>query len=332
MQNTWAVYGHDWAVTYLQKGMLNNRVRHAYLITGAPNVGKSALAESFAMALNCQEADMMARPCGICRDCKKILSGNHSDVLYAEADATTGALKIEAVRTISSRIAMKPYEGRYRIAIFPHFDRAQPRTQDALLKTLEEPPPHAVLILLAASLESVLSTIISRSQVIQLRPVPAHYIRTILTERYHINADDAALLARISGGRIGWALEAIRTPELLAQREADLDLLDDALRADRSGRFALADKLSRDKSALAPLFELWLTYWRDVLLYLEGDAERVCNIDRRPHIERMAYDVTAEAALRAIRATQTALNHLTYNLNLRLALEVMFLDFPGLRR
>jgi DNA polymerase-3 subunit delta' len=330
MQHQWPVYGHDWAVDYLRKGMLNKRVRHAYLITGAPNVGKNTLAHAFTMALNCQEPDINGRPCGVCRDCKKILSGNHSDILYAESDG--GTLKIEAVRAITSRIAMKPYEGRYRVAIFPDFDRAQPRTQDALLKTLEEPPPHAVLILLASSLETVLSTITSRSQVIQLRPVPAHQIRDILMNHYYVEEDDAALLARISGGRIGWALQAVQSPDYLAQRNVDLDLMEQIISSDRSGRFALADKLSRDKQSLAPLFELWLTYWRDILLYLEGDTGRICNIDRRPNIERLAYDVTSEAGLKAIRATQTALNQLMYNLNMRLALEVLFLNFPILAR
>ena len=154
----WPVYGHDWAVAQLGKSMDFGRVRHAYLITGAESIGKSTLAHLFAMALNCTHPDEAARPCGECRSCHLIFSGNHPDILYAEQDPSTGALKIDAIRAVMRSLAMKPFEARYRIAIFDHFDAAQPRAQDALLKTLEEPPPSAILILTATREEALLST------------------------------------------------------------------------------------------------------------------------------------------------------------------------------
>lgn len=331
-QHIWPIFGHDWAVDYLQKGITNRRVRHAYLIAGPPNVGKNTLAHAFAMTLNCTAPDMAARPCGVCRDCKKIMSANHSDIIYGENDPKTGVLKIEAIRAVTSRIAMKPYEGRYRIAIFQGFDRALPRAQDALLKTLEEPPPHAVLIVLTPSLEPILSTITSRSQIIHLRPVAPSIIRDVLMHHYGADEDSAELLSRISGGRPGWAIDALHQPEILHGREEALDQLDHIIRAGLSERFDIANALSRDKAALSPLLALWLSYWRDLLLYLEGRAERLCNVDRRAAIERTAYDVTPQSALTALRATQTLLQRLTYNLNLRLALEVLFLDYPVPRR
>ncbi|MFW5692320.1 MAG: DNA polymerase III subunit delta', partial [Chloroflexota bacterium] len=129
MAHQWPVYGHDWAVDYLRRGMANTRVRHAYLITGTSGLGKDTLAHAFAMALNCTEPDESLRPCGVCSACKRTRSGNHPDILYTETDANTGALKIEAIRAVTSRIAMKPYDARYRIAIMRDFDRAQPRAQ-----------------------------------------------------------------------------------------------------------------------------------------------------------------------------------------------------------
>lgn len=329
MTNPWAIYGHDWAVDYLRKGMANDRIRQAYLITGAPNIGKNTLAHIFAMALNCEEPDVMNRPCYTCRNCKKIISGNHSDILYSDALSDTGIMKIETVRTISSRVAMKPYEGRYRIAIFHDFDRAQPRAQDALLKTLEEPPPHAIMILLATSREHILSTITSRSQVIQLRPVASRTIHDVLVNRYHVADDLASLLARISGGRIGWAIQAIDNPELLDQRTQALDLFETIIRANMAERFTLAGQLSGDKQALVSLLDLWLTYWRDLLFYLQGYDHQLCNIDRRVNIEQLGYDLEVESVISAIRATQTLLKNIGLQLNLRLALEVLFLDYPS---
>ncbi|MFW5692147.1 MAG: DNA polymerase III subunit delta' C-terminal domain-containing protein, partial [Chloroflexota bacterium] len=197
-------------------------------------------------------------------------------------------------------------------------------------KTLEEPPPHAVLILIASALEPILPTIVSRSQAITLRPVAAQLIQSVLVERFDVPPDQADLLARFSGGRIGWAISAAQNPEMLDQRSQALDLLESTVRMNRAGRFDLAGSLSRDKSALMPLLELWVTYWRDLLLHVEGSPVRLCNIDRVAGIEQLAYDVTPETALKALKSTQEMLNQLGYNINLRLALETMFLEYPGL--
>ena len=218
MSHNWPVDGHDWAVEYLRQCMANNRIRHAYLITGTKSIGKMALARAFAMALNCTHDDPDQRPCGECKACKTIQSGNHPDILYSQTDPNTGVLKIDAIRAITNQIAMRPYQARYRVAIFDDFDHAQPRAQDALLKTLEEPPSYAVLILLAESLEPILSTITSRSQMIRLRPVSAEFIRTLLQERFDLELVEATLLSGLSGGRIGWAIDAASRPEMLETR------------------------------------------------------------------------------------------------------------------
>lgn len=327
----WPVYGHDWAVDFLRKGMAHNRTRQAYLITGMPNIGKTAFAHAFAMALNCTHDDPAARPCLHCRSCRLVESGNHPDLLYAEHDAATGALKIDALRGVMQRLAMKPYEARLRVAIITDFERARGDAQDAILKTLEEPPPYAVLLLLSASPGALLATIRSRCQTIHLRPVASDELQAILAERTGATPEQAALLARVSGGRIGWALDALRNPESLEQRSAALDLLDNALRQRRKGRFDLANELSRDKLALFPLLELWLTYWRDVLLLTAGSPVKLCNIDRRVSIEQIAQRASEADALKALNATRHTLDLLNTNTNVRLALEVMFLDYPGLR-
>ena len=330
MAHNWPVYGHDGAVDFLVRGMTNGRLRHAYLIVGAPSTGKRTLARTFAMALNCEDADPARRPCGECRTCKLITSGNHPDVMTTETDPSTGALKIEAIRGITSRIAMKPYQARSRVAILPDFDHAQPRAQDALLKTLEEPPDYAVLVLLADSTESILPTILSRSQIVQLRPAAASVVREVLVQRLSLGSEQADSISRFSGGRVGWALRAAQDESILQARAEALDLLESIIGMTRGQRFSLADKLSNDKAALAERLELWLTYWRDVLLQAEGTPVKVCNVDRRAAIERLLYTVDSDQARAALHATRALLDRLSYNINLRLALEVMLLDYPGL--
>jgi DNA polymerase-3 subunit delta' len=326
----WPVYGHDWAVDHLRRALANGRVRHAYLIVGTESIGKETFARAFAMTLNCTEADETARPCGRCSACKRIASGSHPDILYSENDPATGVLKTEEVRAMMGRIALKPYEARYRIAIFRDFDHARGNAQDALLKTLEEPPPQAVLLLLAPAPETLLPTITSRSQVIALRPLATEAVREALIQHKGAAPDQADLLARLCGGRMGWAIRALQDPAILDQRAQALDLLEDALHRNRAGRFEIADGLSRDKLALTPLLELWQTYWRDVLLLAQGAAAPPANLDRLDALKRLANSMTPDEALSSLKATRRTLDDLTKNLNLRLALEVLFLDYPGL--
>ena len=199
--HNWHIYGHDWAVDFLRRGLLNGRTRHAYLIIGTRSVGKMTLAQNFAMSLNCLHDDLSERPCFQCKACKSILSGNNPDLIYSQVDES-GRLKIDEVRRVTRLLALKPYASRYRVAIFDDFDMASPQSQDALLKTLEEPASYAVLILLAQSTDRILSTIPSRSQIIPLRPVPLETVKQQLVTH---GADDqrADLIARLSYGRMG---------------------------------------------------------------------------------------------------------------------------------
>jgi DNA polymerase-3 subunit delta' len=327
----WHIDGHEWAVAFLQKSMAHHRVRHAYLITGAQNIGKSTLANRFAMALQCEHEDEALRPCYDCRSCKRILSGNHPDMLYSQSDEKSGALKIDAIREVMRLLALKPFSSRFRIAIFENFDRAQDRAQDALLKTLEEPPSHAMLILLAQSQENLMPTIISRCQHLPLRPVPTETVYAALKQR---GTDDekARLLARLSNGRIGWALAALEDDEILVQRQTMLNLLQEALQGNRAKRFAIAEELSKlDKPAVRYILDTWQTYWRDVVLQQQGQSDP-CNSDYTAAIQHLARLTPPDATLLALKTTRFMLNTtLNTNANVRMALEVLMLDYPGLK-
>ncbi len=333
--HNWPVWGHDWAVDFLRKSMAHGRNRHAYLITGTSSIGKNQLAHAFAMALNCTHEDPAQHPCGECRSCRLIYSGNHPDMLYSRTDEKSGQLKIDAIREVTRLLALKPFDSRYRVAIFDDFDAAQPRAQDALLKTLEEPPGHAVLILLAQSTERVMTTITSRCQVVPLRPVASETVQRVL-EMHGADEERATLLARLSSGRVGWALNALRDDVVMQERDDMLDMLENVISSSRAGRFAIAedlDKLARkDKGAIRTLLETWQTYWRDVLLLAQGSPVKPCNSDRHVQMQQLVQRIQPEDALHALQATRRTLNEtLKTNASVRLALEVLFLDYPGLK-
>jgi DNA polymerase III subunit delta' len=332
----WPVWGHDWAVGFLQRSIANHRNRHAYLITGSRQIGKMQLALTFAMVLNCTHDDPAARPCMQCRSCKLINSGNHPDILYSQIDEKSNILKIDAIRDVMRLIALKPFSSRYRIAIFDDFDAAQDRAQDSLLKTLEEPPSHAVLIVLAESTENIMPTITSRCQLIPLRPIPQATVQHYL-EMHGADSERATLLARLSSGRIGWALNALRQENVLQERTDILNRLQEVIYGNRVQRFAIAEDLDnigrKDKTALRYLLEVWQTYWRDVLLLALQSPVKPCNSDRQKDIEQLVQRIQPQDALHALQATRTMLTEtLRTNANMRMAFEVLFLDYPGLSR
>lgn len=330
--DAWRVVGHEWAVSFLQAGLRHGRTRHAYLFTGPQNIGKSTLAHSFAAALSCTHEDAEQRPCWACRSCKWVLSGNHPDLIYAENDAVTGAIRIDAAREVMRQLALKPFVARYRVALFHEFDRAAPRTQDALLKTLEEPPARAVILLVAQRAEPILPTIRSRCQALPLRPAPTERVRQLLIER-GVPDEQATLIARLSSGRVGWALQALEQPEVLEDRANLLNLLSEAVRGNRLTRFNIAETMSnaasKDRDALRYALELWQTYWRDVLLYAHDAPVKPCNTDRLVEIQQWAQRIPRAAALAALHATRRTLYQtLETNANLRLALEALMLAYP----
>ena len=327
----WPVIGHGHAVARLRQSLQHGRVRHAWLISGTAGLGRHTLARSFAMALNCTAESPMLRPCQQCRSCRRILSGNHADLLYAQQDAG-GALRIDAIRTVLRGLALKPFEGRHRVAIFRDFERALPRAQDALLKTLEEPAPNAVLILIASSSNALLPTITSRCQLLALRPLPFATLRAALLQR-GVGEERAALLARLSGGRVGWALQALEQEELLQQRAETLDILEDCLGPNRAGRFAQAQQLARrGRPELRLLLEQWQTLWRDLLLLTTGSAVPLVNSDREESLRSRAAQLQLTEVRLALNATRKLMANLRTNMQLRLALEVLLLEYPGLQR
>ncbi len=324
--SAWPVSGHTWAVLNLDRAISDDRPAQAYLISGPPHIGKTTLARALALTLNCQ-SDLPARPCLRCRPCQLITTGKHPDVQLIAPDGLR--LKIDQVRALQHDLALRPVEGRYRVAIFDQFETATPEAQNALLKTLEEPPDYAVLILLAADPELLLPTIVSRCQQIVLRPLTTTQVYEALHKTWKVEAKQANVLAHLSGGRLGWAVAAAGDPTIMDDRAQYLDDLVMLLTADRVARFNYADIVTK-KGEVREVLDLWRTWWRDVLLAVSGSMADPVNIDRVEEIRALAQRLNVDQAASAAEACGRALWQIDRNVTARLAVEVLLLDLPVL--
>ncbi|MDD3825364.1 MAG: DNA polymerase III subunit [Anaerolineae bacterium] len=324
---TWQIVGHEWAVSLLRRRLASGRISHAYLFTGPPQIGKTLLARTLAQALNCPGADP---PCGDkdCATCKRIKDETHPDVRIVRGEGAGDSLKIDQVRTLQREAALFPYEGRKRVFILRRMDLASTEAANALLKTLEEPPAHVVLILTAVDVDALPPTVLSRCQRLDLRPLPRGRVEAELRAR-GLDADQARLLAGLSAGRIGWAFAAgEREGVLLNRRQRDLDSMVRVLPAGRIERLALAQSLGRDPRASRETLELWAAWWRDLLLLSGRGDGPVVNVDRLAELRSLARPERLGQSWAAVRALQNAAAQIEDNVNPRLALEGLLLKLP----
>jgi DNA polymerase-3 subunit delta' len=325
----WQIVGHDRVIRLIQKSIETNRVSHAYLFSGPSQVGKSTLAREFAKALNCLEPDS---PCGRCRSCQKIDKGVHPDVQSIDLEEGAKSISIDAIRRLQEGVALRPAEGRYKVYILQEAERLSEQAANALLKTLEEPPPSVVLVLTTLEAGMLLPTLVSRCQQVDLRPVPRAELERTLVQRYSASPDQARLVATLAGGRVGWAFQAMSNPAMLEKRSELLNRLADFPTADRVSRFAYAAELanlySRNPEAVRDILESWQCWWRDLLLTRLGLRELVVNVDLEEKLIDTCRDYSIETLSRMVRAIQDTISMLSQNVNPRLSLEVLMLNAP----
>ena len=242
---SWNLLGHETAIQFLQIHSQPEKVRHAYLITGAEGVGRETLALAFVKALNCLNPPSKGDFCGQCHPCRQIEAQAYPDLAILRVAEGARELKIEQVRAMQQSLALAPYQSKYRVVLIPDFQRATTGASNALLKSLEEPPSRAILILTADARESLLETIASRCEVVRLRPMRIDDLAKELQERHQLSEVESRKLAQLAGGRVGTALHYMRDEDLLEKYHNALDQLEELLGMKLRGRLKYVEKLQR---------------------------------------------------------------------------------------
>ena len=329
----WDILGHEWAADMLRQQITSGRLRHAYLLTGPQGIGRRTMALRLAQAANCSNPPEPGVPCGVCRTCKQIERMQQPDLTIIQSEAEGESLKVDQVRDLQRTLTLAPYESAYRVALLLRFEEATEGAQNALLKTLEEPNPRVILLVTADDPDNLLPTIVSRCELLRLRPMPLDVLEKILTERKGLEQDRARLIAHVAGGRPGYAFRLAENNELWSARDAWVNDFFAMLSSNKRMRLTYSESKSRGRERAEAKFDLrdglsqWLSLWRDVLLVKTNSGVPLTNIDREDEIGQMAGNISEQQAAGLVRRLEHCFARISVA-NLQLMLDNLLVEWP----
>jgi len=313
------VRGQEEQITLLRNAIEKDRLAHAYLFFGMKGVGKRTTAEVFAKALNCAEDRLDA--CDRCISCLKIEKSNHPDVMVLKAAGQF--IRIQDIREIQNQMRFRPFEGRKRVFILIDAETMNIAAANALLKTLEEPSPSNILILLSSRPHQLPATIVSRCQKVRFRPLARADVAGYLREKMGLGEEEADLLAASAAGSIGRAVEMQRDSELQV-RDRLIAGISRCRKDDPVGLLLMAGALGKDREAILKNLDILRSWYRDVLVYSKtGEKGNLFNRNRLETVKSFAEKLTTADVLKNVTAVNRAARAVERNANKHLTLETL---------
>ncbi|SEW45631.1 DNA polymerase III subunit delta' [[Clostridium] fimetarium] len=318
------ILGHDKIKEHLQNAIKLNKVSHAYIFNGESGAGKKSLAKVFSKTLQCEAKG--DNPCNECHSCKQAESGNQPDIIWVSHEKPT-SIGVEDIREqVIGDIQIKPYSSKYKIYIIDEAEKLTLQAQNALLKTIEEPPAYGIIILLTTNADTFLQTILSRCVQLDLKPVRDEVIQNYLIKNYQVPDYQARFAVAFAQGRIGRAVSIVNSKDFMEMKEHALHVLKYSNEMTVSELIDAVKYVNNYKNNINDYIDLMAMWFRDVLIFKStNDANLLIFKDELTRIKKQAEKSSYEGLEDIIDSMDKAKLRLKANVNFDLTLELMFL-------
>ncbi len=318
------IIGHEKIKEHLQNAIRMDKVSHAYIFNGPDKSGKMMLAERFAMALQCEEKK--PTPCGECHSCKQALHHNQPDIIYVRHEKPN-VISVDDIRTqLNHDIVVKPYAGPYKIYMIDEAEKLNPQAQNALLKTIEEPPAYAVIMLLTTNADLFLPTILSRCIRLDLKTVPDEKIKKFLMEEQQIPDYQADVCVAFAQGNVGKAVQLASSDSFNELKDMTLQLVRRVKEIDTYEMAQAVKQIAEYKLEIGDYFDLLMIWYRDVLLYkATQEVDRLIFKDQIYEIKKQADVSSYQGIEEILEALDKAKIRVKANVNFETVIELLLM-------
>ncbi|MCI9438882.1 MAG: DNA polymerase III subunit delta' [Lachnospiraceae bacterium] len=318
------IIGQEQIKEHLRNALSSGKVSHAYIINGEKSSGKEFIAKVFSMALQCEKDG--EKPCQECASCKKALSGNHPDIIHVTHEKPN-TISVDDIRTqVNATVAIKPYGAGRKVYIVGEAEKMNVAAQNALLKTLEEPPEYVVILLLTSNVSALLPTIVSRSVVLNMKPVSDDAVKDYLCRQLQIPDYQAEVCAAFARGNIGKAKTLASSEDFEKIKAEALSLLKYIQDMDFAEIVAAVKKITEYKLEINDYLDICAIWYRDALLFkATNDVNHLIFREELQALRRTAQRSSYEGIENIIAALDTAKKRLDSNVNFELVMELLML-------
>jgi DNA polymerase-3 subunit delta' len=323
MQDFRQIIGHENIIEHLQNSIQAGKVSHAYIFHGEEGMGKKLLALAFAKTLQCTEKGI--NPCNRCISCMQTDSGNQPDIIWVTHEKLS--ISVDDIRVqLNGDIQVKPFHSPYKVYIIDAAEKLTEQAQNALLKTLEEPPEYAVILLLVNNINVILPTILSRCVVLNLKPVDKKRIKEFLMEQHHTPDYMAEMAAGFSGGNVGKAIKYASSEDFERKKEDVLHILRYIDEMELSEVIAGIKTISENKPSIEDYIDLMVLWYRDILMLKATNDPNLLLYKNEFQFIRKQANIRSYAEIEnIIAAMEKAKLRLKANVNFDITIELMIL-------
>lgn len=319
------IIGQEQMKEHLQKALESQKISHAYIINGERFSGKEFIAKIFASALQCEKGEV--NPCGECHSCKQSLSGNHPDIIYLSHEKP-GTIGVDDIREqVNNDVAIKPYSSPYKVYIINEAEKMTVQAQNAILKTLEEPPEYVVIMLLTENVNALLPTVLSRCVLLNMKPVANQFVKKYLMEEMEVPDYKAEVCVAFARGNVGKAKLLAKSEDFENVKSEAVSLLKYIKDMELSELIAAVKKINDFKLDVSDYLDIIGIWYRDVLLFkATHDVNHLVFREEIQTIRKIADRSSYEGIENVISSLEKTKNRLKANVNFELAMELFMME------